>query len=154
MAAESIGSIRILGGNMDNGTLALVVAVLTAAVVGYLLWKRGGPVTLQGIVSTAEEAAPIAQELAKVAEIGVQAAEQLFSTGRLPKDDRLDYALNYVKSWSPALQELDNAKVYAAIESAVLVANALRAQAQTIQLTRAEESESSFLVNPPPGNPV
>lgn len=123
---------------MDNGTLALVVAVLTAVVAGYFLWKRGGPVTLQGIVSTAQEAVPIAQTLAQVAEIGVQAAEQLATTGKLQKSERLDYALNYVKGWSPALQGLDNEKIYAAIESAVLVANALRAQAQTLQLKKVE----------------
>ena len=115
---------------MDSGQIAILVSVLTLAVVAFLLWKRRDqPISLEGVISATEEAIPIAQTLAEVATIGVQAAEQLATTGKLSKDERLDFALNYVKNWSPALRNLDNEKVYAAIESAVLVANALRAQA-------------------------
>lgn len=125
---------------MDSGTLSIVLSLITLVVVGYLLWKRNQPVTLEGIVSTAQEAIPIAQTLTEVATIGVQAAEQLATTGKLSKDARLDYALNYVKSWSPALKNLDNEKIYAAIESAVLVANALTTQATKFREENFERS--------------
>jgi hypothetical protein len=118
---------------MEPGLWAVLISFITLVVVAFLLWKRNEPVTLEGIVSTVEEAAPIAQTLATVAEIGVQAAEQLYTTGRLNRDERLNYALNYVKSWSPALSRLDNEKIFGAIEAAVLAANALKAQAQELK---------------------
>lgn len=114
---------------MDNGTISLVLVVITILVFAYLLWQRKLPLSLEGFLSTAQEAVPIAQTLTEVATIGVQAAEQLAETGRLAKDARLDYAVNYVKSWNPALKNLSNEKIYAAIESAVLVVNSLQAQA-------------------------
>jgi hypothetical protein len=117
---------------METGTLAIWSAVVLLVVIAVILWRRGEPVTLEGIVSAGDEAAPLSAVLVDVAGIGVQAAEQLFATGRITRGDRLTYAMNYVKSWSPALAGLENEKVLAAIESAVLVANALRAQGDKV----------------------
>lgn len=115
---------------MDNGMVALVLSVVTLIVMAFLLWRRSEPITLEGVITTAEEAVPLARILTEVATTGVQAAEQLAATGKILRSDRLTYALNYIKGWSPALSGLENEKILAAIESAVLVANALRAQAE------------------------
>ncbi len=121
---------------MDEGTFAVLVSVLTLIAVAFFIWKRKEPITLESVIRATEDAVPIAQELAKVAETGVGAAEQLFVTGRLTRDERLNYALNYVKGWSPALANLENEKIFAAIEAAVLAVNALRAQAGTLAKTQ------------------
>lgn len=117
---------------MDAGYVSILISVLTVGIVAYLFWKRGTQLDAGTLVATVEEAVPIAQTLAQVAEIGVQAAEQYASTGKIPRDERMTFALNYVKSWSPALASLENEKILAAIESAVLVANALSVQAQKL----------------------
>lgn len=113
----------------------LIVLVVLVAVWGvYERYKRGEEVTVTNVVSELKEARPLAEELIAVATIGVQAAEQLKNTGKLPNNDAaFDYALDFVKKWIPASSGIDNADIKNAIESAVLVANYMSEQIKSSQ---------------------
>lgn len=111
---------------MSTETLALLTALATLVIAAVFVWRQwnaGTPVTLSGVEGAIRTATPEAKTLVEVATIGVQAAEQLFRSGKLPKDERLTYALNYVRKWTPFLEDVDNEDIAAAIESAVLVAS-------------------------------
>jgi hypothetical protein len=118
---------------MTAETTQVILILVTLAVAGYALYRSfqaGETISVGGVVSELKEARPVAEELLNVATIGVQAAEQLKNTGRLPDNDAaFQYALNYVKKWFPGSSEIDNEDIVAAIESAVLVANALAKEA-------------------------
>jgi hypothetical protein len=86
------------------------------------------------VLDTVQEATPIADELIKVATIGVQAAEQLKNTGKIGGNaEALNYAIDFVTGWSPALASLENEKIIAAIESAVLITNVISEQLNKVE---------------------
>lgn len=123
---------------MSAETLNVILIVVVILVASYALYQRhraGEVIDASGIVSTLEASVPLAQELIAVATTGVQAAEQLKNTGKLPDNNAaFEYALNFVKKWIPAASGIDNEDIKVAIESAVLVANALTQQAKDMQV--------------------
>jgi len=74
-----------------------------------LLWLRTRPIGIE----QAHNDLLLAAELARTA---VAAAEQLWRSGRMPADDRFDYAMSVLQSQLPGV---DVAQLQASIEAAV-----------------------------------
>jgi hypothetical protein len=109
---------------MSSETTAIVVSVIAIVIAAVTFFRRGEPVTIQGVTDSLEDAIPLASQLAQVAEIAVQSAEQLKRTGQIQSNDEaFNYALSFVKKWIPATEGIDNEDIIAAINSAVLVAS-------------------------------
>lgn len=96
---------------MDNslgfygGGLLAVIAILLL-----VSWRVGSRASNVGeAVGQIGEAAILAREL-------VAAAEQLWLTGRLPRDERLDYVMDKLALYFP---DLDRQQVYPLVEAAV-----------------------------------
>lgn len=114
---------------MSADTITLIVAVVALAAAGFAIYKLGRVPTVAELTPIVEQAIPIGQDFAEVAQIVVNEAEQLKRTGRIESNDAaFNYALNKAKAYFPALTPLDNEKLISAINGAVLVASALTAQ--------------------------
>ena len=85
-------------------TVALTVALLV------LLWVRTKP------PGSVEEAADQVAKMAELAKTAVQAAEQLWITGKLDKSTRYDYAFSLLAGSFP---NVDSEQLRASIEAAV-----------------------------------
>lgn len=135
---------------MDANTMTIVVSIIAVLIAAFAVWRSGRPVTLQGVTTELAAAQPLAQELANVATIAVQSAEQLKRTGEIKSNDAaFNYALDFVKKWIPASSGIDNKDIIAAINSAVLVASYLADQipkkdTQSIGVSRAARSAGQF----------
>lgn len=138
---------------MDIQTTSVILIFLTLLVAGYAayrLHKQGVVLTPTTVVSELKSAQPMAQELLNVAQIGVQAAEQLKSTGKLPNNDAaFEYALNFVKRWIPGGSDISNKDIESAIESAVLTANYM-----TSQIEANRDKTIPVFVPSPPVSPI
>ena len=88
--------------------IALAVAVVTAVLV-VVIWIRTKP------TSAAQAGASIA-EAATVAQTAVAAAQQLWMTGKLPRDERFNYALGLLQKEFPGL---DAIQLRASVEAGV-----------------------------------
>lgn len=95
--------------------ITIVVSVVAVAIMGVMYWRTG---KLLG----AAEATNSAQELTETALTGARAAEQLWRSGKIMRDERLGKAIEHVKQWFP---DLDEDSIITAVESAVLVVNTL-----------------------------
>lgn len=135
---------------MSSETLNIILIILVVVVAGIAVYqksKRGEAIGGELVVSEVKQAIPVAQELIAIATVGVQAAEQLKNTGKLPSNDAaFDYALNFVKKWIPATAGVDNADIKAAIESAVLVANFMSDQLKNRSVTSTPSAPPQTLV--------
>lgn len=94
---------------MNSGEILGLVSVGLTGVLLVVVWLRTRP------QSVAEATASL-QEVAQVAQMAVAAAEQLWRTGKLPRDERFDYALALLEKEFPALQK---EHLTAALEAAV-----------------------------------
>lgn len=134
---------------MSQETITVIVAVVAIAVALYAVYaayQKTGTVTLGGVVDAVEEAVPVGQDFAKVAEIAVNAAEQLKRTGQLTDNKAaFDYALTIAQKYLPALDALDSEKLIAAINAAVLVASALTAQIEHAKSEVGKPSQAPML---------
>ncbi len=74
-----------------------------------VVWLRTRP-------QNVSEAITSLQEVSAVAQTAVAAAEQLWTTGQLPRDARFDYALSLLEAEFPALKR---EHLIAALEAAV-----------------------------------
>lgn len=74
-----------------------------------VVWLRTRPASV-------DEAVAGIQEASEFARVTVAAAEQLWSTGKLPSDQRLDYALKRLNTEFPWL---DGEQARATVEAAV-----------------------------------
>lgn len=88
--------------------IVLAVAVLTGVLV-VVFWVRTRP-------ATAEQAAASIRDASAVAQTAVAAAQQLWQTGKLPKDRRFDYALGLLQKEFP---NLDPVQLRASVEAGV-----------------------------------
>lgn len=88
--------------------LAAFSAVLTVVLLA-LVWVRTRPQSVEEAIDSLQDAS----ELAKTA---VLAAEQLWTTGKLPKDERFAYALELLSKEFPTL---DVEQLSASIEAGV-----------------------------------
>lgn len=107
----------------------LILVTLVVAVFGiYRSYQATHTVDLTPatLISEVKEAVPVAKQLMEVATIGVQAAEQLKRTGKLPDNDAaFEYALDYIKKNIPYMAGVTNKDIETAIESAVFLVNTL-----------------------------
>lgn len=92
-----------------NGEWLPWVAVGLTAVTLAVLWMRTRPASM-------DEAINQVQEAAEFARIAVQAAEQLWASGTLPADERLNYVMDLLLAEFPGL---DREKARMTIEAAV-----------------------------------
>ena len=114
---------------MDANWIILIVAAVALVTAGYAVYKLGRIPTVTELVSSVEGGIPVGQDFAQVAEIAVNAAEQLKRQGKIAtNDEAFNHALNIAKKYLPALTPIENEKMIAAINAAVLVASALTAQ--------------------------
>jgi len=96
----------------DNMEISEALGYITAGVsviILALLWLRTRPIGIE----QAHNDLLLAAELARTA---VAAAEQLWRSGRMPADDRIDYAMSVLQSQLPGV---DVAQLQASIEAAV-----------------------------------
>lgn len=108
--------------NIDPTVLSIVIAVAALVIAGYLLWKRGTPITAENFVGTLQEAQGTATEIATIVQAAVFAAEQLKATGQLPDNNAaFDFAFRHAQKLLPTLDK-DTLEMW--IESMVPLANA------------------------------
>lgn len=111
---------------METENLALIISALVAvAAVGmtiYTVWTNRQPITVNTLTETLKESTTTAKELAEVALTGAQAAEQLYRSGKITKDERFRNAFDYVNHWFGDAYDMET--VTAAIEAGVLIVNA------------------------------
>lgn len=84
---------------MESADFAQLIPWITVAMVGALLvlvWVRGKPADAASAVKDIQSASETAKTL-------VMAAEQLWNTGKLPKDERLDFVLEQLQEQHPWL---------------------------------------------------
>lgn len=94
---------------MDQQVILYVVGLILMGGLLYWLGRR----------QPAHSPAEVAEQMVRAANVAldlVQAAEQLWLTGELPKDDRLRYVLDELEAIFP---DLDERQLRATVESAV-----------------------------------
>lgn len=90
-------------------TFGAVIAIFAIQLVNR---SRGETITIEGIT----DAITVAGDIWEEAQEWVTAAEQLWESGKLPKDGRFDYVLSHLKERYP---DVDTEMVRAAIEAGV-----------------------------------
>lgn len=118
---------------MTPDQLNVILILITMGVAAFALYKaysRGEGVTLSSAIEEIKEARPVALELMEIAQIAVNATEQLKREGKIEENDvAFSHALDLVKKWLPNSFRVDNEDIIAAINAAVLVASGLSKQA-------------------------
>lgn len=99
-----------------------VVVILTLAILGYTLWKDRQPIELDEIPAQLAVAKSEAEELAQVSLTATQAAEQLWRSGKITRDDRWYEAVAYVRRFFP---DVDAEVLAKNLEAAVLIVNSV-----------------------------
>lgn len=110
---------------MNTETLTIVTSVVAIVISVYAIWKAttfGTPITSELVQATLATSTTMATELTEVGLTAARAAQQLFETGKIARDERLNYAFTYVKQWFP---DLDQARILTAIEAGVYVINTI-----------------------------
>lgn len=108
---------------MGVETIAIVVSLVAVVISAFAIWRAtqfGTPITGQLIESTLATSTTMATELTEVALTAARAAQQLYESGKIQRDQRLDHAFNYVRQWFP---DLDQARILTAIEAGVYTIN-------------------------------
>lgn len=82
---------------MDSEWLAWIAVGLTVVLL-VLVWVRTKPTSIAGAIGQIQQASETAKAL-------VMAAEQLWLTGELQKDDRLYYVMERLQTAWPSLDE-------------------------------------------------
>ena len=95
--------------NIAMGELLAAFSAVLSVALFVLVWVRTRP-------QTVEEAMGSFQEVAELAKTAVLAAEQLWLSGKLPKDERFAYAMELLSKEFPML---DMEQVSASIEAGV-----------------------------------
>ncbi len=87
---------------MDVGMVYYGLGVLPIAAL--VVWMKRGQGTTGGVTSLSETAAQLAQAAATAQDL-VAAAEQLWSTGRLEKNERSEWVMDQLADLFPGLSE-------------------------------------------------
>lgn len=136
---------------MSPETLNVVLVVIVVFLAGYALYvrhKKGELTDASTLVATIENQIPFATELTEVAQIVVNEIEQSAREGHfISNDEKFNRALDLVKKWRPEFAKIDNAKVIAAIKSAVLVASALTHQIDAAKTQTLDANQRGVNVN-------
>lgn len=131
--------------NADNYQVILIV--ITLFVAGFSLYrsyKQGETITLTGAVGEIKNAQPDAVKLMEIAQIAVNAVEQLRREHKITSNDvAFNYALSYIKKWIPDGWEIDNEDIIAAINAAVLVASFMSDQIPPKKQEEEEEERAN-----------
>lgn len=136
---------------MDWGQVSiLIVAFVALGIAIYNLAQGKKPVSLEGVVTAVEEAIPIGQDFAKVAEIAVNAVEQLKREGKIATNDQaFNMAIDIAEKYLPGLDAIGNEKLIMAINAAVLVASSLTAQIEHAKADMGMSSSQSITTRGP-----
>ena len=94
---------------MQSGEILGLASVVLTGVLLVVVWLRTRPDNVAGAIKTL-------QDVSTVAETAFSAAEQFWRTGRLPRDERFNYALGLLEREFPSMQR-DH--LVAALEAAV-----------------------------------
>lgn len=99
-----------------TGVVFLGSSFLALAVVVYLFWKSEKTPTLTELEKAFVQTQSLAEELNKVGLMGVAAAEQLKTTGKIDtNEEAFNVAFDYIATW-PGLEHLDRKQVARAVE--------------------------------------
>lgn len=117
---------------MSTETITLIIAVVAGIVAVYAVYKAsqaGTTITPSFLEGVVEASIPVGEDFATVATIAVNATEQLKREGKISTNDQaFNHALDIAKKYLPSLTPIENEKLIAAINAAVLVASALTSQ--------------------------
>lgn len=108
---------------MSAETIAIIASIVALAIAVYAIYKAhqaGEPITGELLTSTVHESTVLASELMDAGLTAARAAQQLFESGKITRDERLDKAFGYVKKWFP---DMDQERIIMAIEAGVQVVN-------------------------------
>lgn len=131
---------------MDPQTSQAILIGLVILLVAFNIYTqyRQGKLTdlTPGVLADkVREEIPVAKQLMEVAQIAVNATEQLRRERQIQtNDEAFNHALDLVKKWVPDEWEISNADIVEAINAAVLVASALRTQADALIVHPASPS--------------
>jgi hypothetical protein len=97
---------------LDNNLLTVIVLAIVAIVMGIMAYRAGQPLSIEGVTGTFTGI----QDAVGEAREWVLAAEQLYSTGRLTKDQRFAWVLGRLRESFP---DLDDDTLAGSIEASV-----------------------------------
>ena len=116
---------------MDTQIILIGVTLLVAA---FALWRtfkdKPNELTPMIVSDTIKDSTTVAKELMEIAQIAVNASEQLKREGKIQANDvAFNHALTYIKKWIPDHWEVSNEDIITSINAAVLVSSGLRKEA-------------------------
>lgn len=100
---------------MEPNAASILIAVIALCLAIYTLIRQGQSISIEGVADVAGGLTELQDAVAEAREL-VLAAEQLYQTGRLPKDKRFAWVYNRLKATLP---ELSEDALSTAIEAAV-----------------------------------
>ena len=112
---------------MTTELFALVVGLVALVVAVFVAMRKGTPVSVAGVaanITGIEQAVGAAREL-------VLAAEQLYKTGRITKDERFKWVLGRLRV---ALPDLDEDTLAGSIEAGVSWLRLLQNKSQVVEI--------------------
>ena len=89
---------------MDVNTASILIAVIAIVVAIFTLVRQGQSIGIEGVADVAGQLTELQDAVAEAREL-VLAAEQLYQTGRIPKDKRFNWVYNRLKTALPGLSE-------------------------------------------------
>jgi hypothetical protein len=83
-----------------------IAAGVLAVVIAFLAYQRSGqPMTVTGITETLERAQPLAEQIREVAEVAVEAAQQLKESGKINTgSEAFAEAMSHLQAWFPEVE--------------------------------------------------
>lgn len=115
----------------------VVLIFITLLVAGFALYKayqHGTVLTPVEIADQVKAARPIAIEISEIAQIAVNSIEELRRQGKIVDNkEALSRAFDLTRKWIPDEWEISNEDIFSALDAAILVASALRTQADPLK---------------------
>lgn len=90
--------------DMELNAASILIAVIAICLAIYTLVRQGQSISIEGVADVAGQLTELQDAVAEAREL-VLAAEQLYQTGRLPKDRRFTWVYNRLKATLPELSE-------------------------------------------------
>lgn len=119
---------------IDWQVVLIVITFLLAAFALYKIYQGGGSVSATEIADQIKAARPIAIEISEIAQVAVNATEELRRQGKITENKvALSHAFDLTRKWIPDEWEISNEDIFSALDAAILVASALRNQADSLK---------------------